>query len=326
MAALTAGALIVSGCYYTQAARGQFELMRAREPIAEVIAADETPEELARRLQLVVDARDFSISELGLPDNDSYRSYADVDRDYVVWNVFAAAEFSLEPKTWCFPVAGCVGYRGYFSEEAAEKKAGKLREQGLDVAVGGIPAYSTLGRFSDPVLNTMMHWEDADLVATIFHELAHQVLYVKGDSGFNESFATVVEQVGIERWLQSHGKQDELEAYLERSRLRNELMQLVLEARQELERLYMQRIATGEMRNRKSARLDRLAADLAAAVAETGRKAPDWIGQGLNNARLASFNLYHGRVPEFRELLAGCGGDLRCFYREASRLARTSGS
>lgn len=316
--------LALSGCYYTQAARGQLEVMRKREPIAEVVGADETPAELSRRLQLVVDARDFSIRELGLPDNNSYRTYADLGRDSVVWNVFAAPEFSLEPKTWCFPVAGCVAYRGYFSEDAATRRAERLAAQGLDVAVGGVPAYSTLGRFSDPVLNTMMLWEDADLIATIFHELAHQVLYVKGDSGFNESFATVVEQVGIERWLMSRNEHDALDAYLERRELRSRLMQLVAEARQDLERLYLSRIAQEEMRRRKAARFDALNAALSAEIVKTGRKAPIWAGDGLNNARLASLTLYHGRVDEFRALLAECSDDLECFYREASKLARTS--
>lgn len=315
---------MLSGCYYMQAARGQFELMQKREPIAELIAADETPGELARRLRLVEEAREFSITELDLPDNDSYRSYADIGRDYVVWNVFAAPEFSLEPKTWCFPVAGCVGYRGYFSEQAARRKAARLRSQGLDVAVDGVPAYSTLGRFPDPVLNTMMRWDDADLVATIFHELAHQVLYIKNDSAFNESFATVVEQAGIERWLASRDRRDEVDDYLERHELRNELMRFVMAAREDLEQLYKSRVATAEMRRRKANRLERLVADLGTALAENGHEAPAWVGSGLNNARLASFNLYHGRVPELQALLESCDGDLACFYRAASKLARTS--
>ncbi len=169
-----------------------------------------------------------------------------------------------------------------------------------------------------------MHWEDADLIATIFHELAHQVLYVKDDSGFNESFATVVEQVGIERWLRSRGEQDALDAYLERRELRKNLMRLVAEARKDLERLYMLRIAQEEMRRRKAARFDALNAALSAEIVKTGRKAPVWTGDGLNNARLASLTLYHGRVAEFQVLLAECNDDLRCFYREASKLARTS--
>jgi predicted aminopeptidase len=186
---------------HMQAIRGQIEVMHARQPIPEVIADEESPDELRKRLATVQEARDFAVEELLLADNKSYRSYADLGRDYVVWNVFAAPEFSLEPKTWCYPVAGCVAYRGYFAEEAARKKAQTLSDDGFDVAVGGVSAYSTLGRFSDPVLNTMMRWPDTQLIATIFHELAHQKLYVKGDTEFNESFATAVADIGIKRWL-----------------------------------------------------------------------------------------------------------------------------
>ena len=186
-------ALSMSGCYYVQAARGQLDVMSKREPIDELVATDATPGDLARRLELVLEARQFAVDELHLPDNDSYRSYADLGRDYVVWNVFAAPEFSLEPRTWCFPIAGCVAYRGYFSEEAAASKAAKLSDDGLDVGVGGVPAYSTLGKFDDPVLNTMMRWEDKDLIATLYHELAHQERYIKEDSECKESFSSAVE-------------------------------------------------------------------------------------------------------------------------------------
>jgi predicted aminopeptidase len=161
--------------------------------------------------------------------------------DYVVWNVFAAPEFSLEPKTWCFPVAGCVAYRGYFDEQDAQRKAARLREDGFDVAVGGVPAYSTLGRFDDPVLNTMMRWQDTDLVATMFHELAHQALYIKDDSAFNESFATAVADIGLERWLLGRGKQADLEAHVERRRVREQLVAIITAARKDLQTLYERR-------------------------------------------------------------------------------------
>ncbi len=184
----------LSACYYMQAASGQWEVMRKRVPIEEVIAAPETNPELSDKLSLLVEAREFSVNVLHLPDNKSYRSYADLKRDYVVWNVLAAAEFSLQAKLWCFPVVGCVSYRGYFSEQKALKKSQQLAADGFDVAVGGVAAYSTLGKFSDPILNTMMHWDDVELLALLFHELAHQVLYVRGDTAFNESFATAVEK------------------------------------------------------------------------------------------------------------------------------------
>ena len=169
-------ALSFAGCYYAQAAKGQLELTRKREPIAEVLADEETPDELAARLRLVQEARRFAVDELGLPDNRSYTTYADIERDYVVWNVYAAPEFSLDPKTWCFPVAGCVSYRGYFAKENAEQEARRLAAAGYDVAVGGVAAYSTLGKLKDPVLSSMMRWDDTQLVAVLFHELAHQVL------------------------------------------------------------------------------------------------------------------------------------------------------
>ncbi len=209
----------VSGCYYLQAAAGQWQVMQKREPITDVIGSEDTPEELKNRLRLVQAARQFSVDELLLPDNDSYRSYADIERDFVVWNVFAAPEFSLQAKRWCFPVAGCVSYRGYFSRDAAQKAARRLQEDGFDVFVGGVSAYSTLGNFSDPVLSSMMRWDDIRLVGVLFHELAHQVLYVKGDTGFNESFATAVEEQGIERWLRSRGEEDDIAIYQERRAL-----------------------------------------------------------------------------------------------------------
>lgn len=317
----TAAGMTVSGCYYMQAARGQFEVMRRQEPIAEVLSASETPAELADRLRLVEDARRFSIDELGLPDNDSYRSYADLERDYVVWNVMAAPEFSLQPKTWCYPIVGCVGYRGYFSAASAERKAGQLKKTGYDVALGGVAAYSTLGRFSDPILNTMMHWEDIDLIATMFHELAHQLLYIRDDSGFNESFATAVEEFGVDRWLTSHAKSEELDEYRERRKLRSATMTIIDEARTDLDQIYGASMAVEQKRALKKQRLGGLANDVRALYDRAGREPAAWLDDDLNNARLASMTLYHGRLPAFRALLSRCDNDLQCFYGEARALA-----
>lgn len=313
--------LLHAGCYYMQAARGQLEVMRKREPIAEVVNADDTSVELAGRLRLVEGARQFSIDELGLPDNGSYRSYADLERDYVVWNVIAAPEFSLQARKWCYPIVGCVSYRGYFSEAAARRKADELVGDGYDVAFGGVAAYSTLGRFSDPVLNTMMHWDDTELVAVMFHELAHQLLYIKDDSGFNESFATAVEEIGIERWLEAVGRSDELRAYGERRELGRQSMQLLEDARADLERIYISLPNDAAKRMAKGERLARLAADVRSVYAAVGRAVPGWVGEDLNNARLVSINLYHGRLREFRGLYAQCARDLGCFYARAAALA-----
>jgi predicted aminopeptidase len=321
VAVLTCVCAATGGCYYLQAAHGQYRLMRAREPIEAVLRAPETPPGLADRLRLVEEARAFSIKELGLPDNDSYRSYADIGRDYVVWNVFAAPEFSLRAKTWCFPVAGCVGYHGYFAEASAQREAEKLAQRGDDVAVVGVAAYSTLGRFGDPVLNTMMRWGDVDLVAVMFHELAHELIYVKGQTTFDESFATAVEEFGIERWLDEHGSPEDLAAYRAEKALRQQLSQLAQAAGTDLEAIYSADLAADVRRERKRERFGQLAGDMRAAFSRAGREAPAWLDGGLNNARLASLAMYTARLDEFRALLADCDDDLPCFYDKVRKLA-----
>lgn len=314
-------ALLLTGCYYTQAIRGHADLMSKREPIDDVVASPDTPEDLASRLELVLQARQFSIDVLKLPDNDSYRSYADLERDYVVWNVFATPEFSLRPKKWCYPVVGCVSYRGYFSERKARDVAAKLDARGFDVAVGGATAYSTLGKFDDPVLNTMLRWDDTRLVAVLFHELAHQVVYVKGDTGFNESFATAVEEYGVVRWLQARGDAAAVREYWERRELRQDMMRLVSAARDDLMAYFSETLDDDEKRLLKQHRLDELQDEIARVMREAGRDPGAWATGRLNNARLVSMNLYEGRLPEFRRLLADCEQDPECFYARVTELA-----
>src|SRR5947207_1836588 len=205
---LAAACALLCGCgtlYLMQAASGEWQVLRRRVPIDTLLADPHTPPALRAHLEEVHAAREFASGELGLPDSSSYRSYADIGRPYVVWNVVAAPEFSVSPKRWCFPIAGCVAYRGYFREQRAREFAAALAVRGLDVAVDGVPAYSTLGRFADPVLSSMLRYGDDELAATIFHELAHQLLYVRDDSEFNEAFATTVEDAGLERWLTQQG-------------------------------------------------------------------------------------------------------------------------
>jgi predicted aminopeptidase len=311
-----------SGCYYMQAAAGQWNVSRRSEPITEVIGQAETPEALADRLRLVQAARRFSVEELFLPDNETYRNYADIERDYVVWNVFAAPEFSLQPEQWCFPVAGCVSYRGYFSRDAAIRESERLAKDAYDVAVGGVSAYSTLGKLNDPVLSSMLRWDDIQLVGVLFHELAHQVLYIKGDSGFNESFATAVQEFGLERWLESTGRPEDIEVYRERRRTRQSMMALVADARDDLRMHYAATIGDDEKRRLKAARLERLESDIGALLEHSGGKTSGWLQGELNNARLASLTLYEGRLPSFRALLAECEQDIRCFYARAMDLSR----
>jgi len=300
----------LGGCYYLQAARGQLEIVRKRAPIADVVADPATSPALRRRLELVRSAREFGVAELGLPDNGSYRSYADLGREFVVWNVFAAPEFSLEPKRWCFPVAGCVAYRGYFDRDAAEAQAARLAAEGYDTHVAGVAAYSTLGRFEDPVLNTMMGWSDSQLVETLFHELAHQRLYVQDDTEFNESFATVVGRAGVRRWLQSRGDAEGLAALERRVAWLRDWMAVVKGLRSRLQALYASGRPPAEMRAQKA----RLFAGLARSPIAP-RQVPD------DNAALVPAMAYHGLVPGFTGMLEACDGELGCFYDRAAALA-----
>ena len=312
---------LLTSCYYVQATRGQIEVLSKREPIDEILESPDTEAELRRRLSLVQDARQFSVDELGLPDNRSYRAYSDLQRDFVVWNVFAAPEFSLDAREWCYPVVGCVSYRGYFSEEAANREAQRLRQKGFDAAVGGVPAYSTLGNFNDPVLSTMMRWDDVKLVSTLFHELAHQVLYIKDDTAFNESFATAVEEVGIERWLAARGRPDDMTGYYAGKALHRRLVELVNAAKDDLADYYGRAINMDTKRELKSARLEQLASDVRAELRAAGRSENHWLTGDLNNARLLPMSLYDAQVPAFLALYADCESDLECLYAEAEKLA-----
>ncbi len=223
--------------YYWQGASGQLDILARSKPIHEVIG--ESPDAaLRQRLARVQEIRAFASRELGLPDNASYTKYADLGRPFVVWNVFAAPELSLTPRQWCFPIAGCVSYRGYFSESEARAEAARLQAAGDDVWVSGVPAYSTLGYFDDPVLSTFVRWPDVEVARMVFHELAHQVVYVKDDTQFNESFAVAVEEAGVERWLLLQGNAQLDAQYLRSGRLRAVFRDLTRETRADLARIY----------------------------------------------------------------------------------------
>lgn len=314
--------LFASGCYLMQAARGQLHVMRARQPIDKVIAKPATTDTLKSQLIRARRIRDFASTELGLPDNAAYRSYADIGRRYVVWNVVATPEFSVEPRTWCFPIAGCVAYRGYFSEAAANRFAAKLKAQGDDVIVGGVTAYSTLGHIADPLLNTVIGYGELDLAALIFHELAHQVAYLPGDSSFNEAFATAVEEAGVARYAAQLDDPEALPRWQQRRRLRIEITNLIIAARTDLARLYRTRIAPEAMRARKAQRFAQLADDIRAIEKREGRASGygSWIEQGLNNAQIASVATYYDQVPRFEAILKNeCGDYLPCLYTKVKQ-------
>jgi predicted aminopeptidase len=329
VAATLAGCGLLAGCgtlYVAQAARGQLQILNARKPIARVIADPAVDAALRRRLEEVRVAREFAWRDLGLPNNKSYTSYADLKREFVTWTVVATPEFSVEPREWCFPIVGCVSYRGYFREASAARFAAKLQAEGLDAMVGGVPAYSTLGKFNDPILNTMMSYGDDELASIIFHELSHQVIYLPGDTPFNEAFATAVEQEGLARWLKFRGREHELGRFLKRRARQAESLALIGRFRRELVQLYQAPIPAVEMRARKRETFARLVAELRALADRYGTEsslAAELDGQP-NNARLASLATYHECVPGFRRLLVEHDNDLPRFYAAVRAMARLS--
>lgn len=318
-----------ASCYYLQAAQGQLSLLSQRKPIAKVIADPATSPDIKTRLEYAQEAREFASHQLALPDNKSYRSYVDLKRDNVLWNVFAAPEFSVDPKLWCFPVAGCVVYRGYFKESAAQHYADKLRAQGFDVVVSGVPAYSTLGHFNDPVISTMMRWNNTQVAATLFHELAHQVVYVKDDSSFNEAFATVVADEGIKRWLLQRNNPGALERWHLYEQRGNEFAQLLLRTRAKLRHVYETSQSVGEKLQRKQQVLNELLAEYAQLKASTwdGYTGYDkWFERPLNNADFIAIATYQQCVPGFEKLLHSVNDDLSRFYAAVKALAKQSKS
>jgi predicted aminopeptidase len=314
--------LLLPGCetlgYYLQAIGGQLELMARAQPVASVIEDPATPQALRERLELARSIRDYASRELGLPDNGSYRSYAEIARPYVVWNVVAAPEFGLEPLESCFPVAGCVPYRGFFSREDAERHAARLHSAGNDVSVRGVPAYSTLGRFDDPLLSTFIRNPDAELARLIFHELAHQLLYVKDDSTFNESFAVAVERAGVRRWLAATGRGTGLQGYLEGQERSARFLALLEQTRARLTALYGMPLAPEAMRERKRAEF--------AALKKVLASNPRLRDMEPNNALLASFATYTQLVPEFELILKENNGNLQAFYAQVKRYAANAPS
>ncbi len=318
---------VLAGCanplYYAQAISGQLEILAKRRPVEEVLADPATPPETRRQLGLVQRLREFASRELLLPDNRSYRSYADLDRPFAVWNVFAAPELSLEPKKSCFIVAGCVPYRGYFARDKAEQFAASLKQKGYDVYVGGVPAYSTLGWFNDPLLNTFIQRSEADLAGLLFHELAHQKLYVSGDSAFNESFATVIELEGVKRWFEHQGTTQQTQAYQQKIKRREEFTALVLKHRTRLKEIYASDLSDAEKRMAKARVFEKLRNDYAMLKTKWNGYAVfnNWFAQDLNNAHLIAIGLYTQYVAAFQKLLAQQGGDLTAFYHSVKKIA-----
>lgn len=314
-------ALIAASCacgtvrFYTQATRGQLEMLAKRQDSAQLLADPETPEALKQRLRLIDEIRVFAKQQLALPGDRAYGKYADLGREHLVWVIYAAPEFSLEPRKWRYPLVGEVNYRGYFQEPEAEAYAAQLRDQGLDVSVGGVDAYSSLGWFHDPILNTFVQYPEIDLAELIFHELSHHRYYRSDETEFNESLANAVAEEGVLRWLASRGRTAELQKFRERIVRRSEFYDEIERTRLRLEKLYASDLSESQMRSQKSAEFDALRVGFRTLRRRWGGHGLEWwLTAGINNADLVSLETYHREVPRFRELLRENQGDLERFF------------
>ncbi|MDH5228746.1 MAG: aminopeptidase [Gammaproteobacteria bacterium] len=309
--------------YYQQSISGHLKLWWAQEAIDDVINHPATSVQLVEKLQTAKLARRFAVEQLALPDNKSYLKYADLKREYVVWNVYAAEEFSIDPHRWCYFIVGCVSYRGYYAQNDAREKANELKQQGFDTTVEGVAAYSTLGWFNDPLLNTMMHWSETSLVGLIFHELSHQVLYFPGDAAFNEAFASAVQRIGVIKWLQQNNPQ-QLENYYAYLSRQQDFRQLLLDTREQLNTLYNQTLADEEKRKQKQKIFTALR--IQHQQVKTSRwnnysGYDQWFAREINNARLSSNMTYLELIPAFYALFEQSHGNFVQFFNRVKQMS-----
>jgi len=319
-----------SGCstigYYHQSISGHLKLISKRERITDIVNDPTRDEKLVTQLRLVEKIRSFASSKLRLPDNDSYLSYVQLEKPYVTWNVFAAPEFSIALRQWCFLVVGCVPYRGYYDEHEANSYAEKLAQEGVDVYVAGAPAYSTLGYFDDPLLSSMLDRGEIVAAAYIFHELAHQQFYLKGDGAFNEAFATAVEEIGVLAWLEQQSRSEEVQRYNDWLLQKSVFSDFIESSREEFEALYQQEYDMGKMQAEKEiliAEMRRKFANLSSGNKQIARYSR-WMSGPLNNAQLGAISLYREMVPAFRRIYSLCENDFERFYNYVEEISKHS--
>ena len=322
--------LFMGGCqsigFYTQATVGQSALLWHSRPISKVIADPQTPIELRDRLVVVESIRGYGEKTLALPSGHSYQRYTDIGRDYVMWNVVAAAEFSVEPELFCHPVVGCVAYQGYFNQADALAFADRLASQGLETTVAPVAAYSTLGWLPDPLLSSVLDYPDADLAALVFHELAHERFYLVNETTFNESFATFVARKGTRRWLADTNRHVDVLHFEKSESQRDALVALIRKTRCALAVLYAGNLSDGDKRSQKKTLIDQLRADYeqmrqAGMVSNWG----NWFDKDLNNAKLVSIGSYYDQVGLFAQLFEEARGDFGVFYEQVEQLGDESG-
>lgn len=310
--------------YYSQSISGQMDVMSKRVSISTLMQTADISDQQSRIFKSILEIRQFASDRLLLPDNESYKTYVDLERDFVVWNVFSTPEFSLTPVSSCFLFAGCLEYKGFFAKQDALDYAQELRGKDNDVFVGGVTAYSTLGWFNDPVLSSMLNYGEFRLAEVMFHELAHQLIYIKDDSAFNEAFATAVANTGVERWLKASQRQADLQQLAVDKRWENEFVSLILKTRKQLESLYASSMSEQTMRTRKAMIFDLLQRDYQTLKSTRADLADydNWMAHDLNNAKIASIVTYHDLAASFTRLLASCNDDLAVFYEHVRQLGK----
>ncbi|MGB1129264.1 MAG: aminopeptidase [Haloferula sp.] len=321
---LLAGSLMLftscgTATFYSQAAVGQLEVLSKRQPVDRVIAETED-EALRERLELNKRLLAFAESELHMPSGGAYELYAEIGRKHLVWVVHAAPELSMEPKRWWYPVVGKQAYRGFFREELAKKEIARLEKDGMETWVGGVDAFSTLGWFRDPVMDTFVRREEVDYAELIFHELVHRTYYVSGETDFNEAMAEAVAREGVRRWFRASGRPELVERYDERLRRINQAREAIGGASERLEAIYARPISDAEKRRLKAAEIAQLKSRLRELRTEWGRGLKSWIDGPINNARLNSFTTYEAGVPRFVALIEECGGDFEVFWERVKEL------
>lgn len=318
--------------YYGQLAQGQWQLLSQSQDIDDLLSQKQSDQALQQKLRLVQQLLVFADAELALNNNGSYSQYVDIDRAYVVWNVFAAGEFTVSPRQWCFPIAGCVSYRGYFQQDQAQDYAQQLQQQGLETYIGGVAAYSTLGWLNDPVLSSFVYKSEVNLANLIFHELAHQQLYLSGDSEFNESFATVTAQIGVQRWLRYRRTPEKFAAYQHDQARYQDFVKMLINWRHGLQAIY--RNDSVDKRDKKAVYLASKELEYEAFVRRWNnyRGYDSWIKSSqdngiwhdLNNAKLGTINTYQGLVPALSRFAQGpsTADEMRAFFQRCQDLAK----
>lgn len=309
----------LSGCasinYYSQSVQGQLEVMQKSQDIVDILKKNDISNSLRNKLNTVLLLRKFSTEQLGLPKNNSYLSYTDLERDYVIWNIFANEEFSIEPVQWCYLIVGCLSYRGYFSQSAAKQHAAKLAKQGYDIYLGGVPAYSTLGWFDDPILNTMLGWSDVRLASVLFHELAHQQLYIRNDTEFNESYADAVAHIGVTKWLTQKNDINLIKEYQQSQQQEQEFVDLVMRYKSILNEIYQSSESEEIKRKQKNEALQIMRNEYFKMSKIWGQNPyKEWISTDINNAKLAAIVTYRKYVPAFLDLYQKLGKNLSDYY------------